>query len=532
MISPSGRVSTIAGTGEPGYLDGTDKNDTKFSSPSGIAIWRDWKFEKDGRIVIFVADTGNHRIRKITGEMYLEAGSEEKKMKNTIVQCYAGFCGKSPQAGFSDGSKSQSRFDTPIGIITSNNGNCFITDVNNHLVRMITTDGKTVTLAGELVLAEINEDGKQLEGCPDPCLTGFQGHKDGAVNEARFSFPIGVALTPDETSLLVTSRHYLRRINILEQTVQTIAGGNRENEQDGQGFEASFNKPAGITVTNDGYAYLVDSSSCRIRRIGSPNLFVPTIECDDTLGHIFRPSGCFSYDSRIDQHGFKVSPQTGNIYYNYLHRNLTHLELGANFVGRSIKDCVGAPPRENLDKLMWNESTLVVDDDNISIREDPNEGSLVQVACTSRCSNDTTVYGFKQPFDKRSGINEYYYTTISPICTAAAHAGLLNNDGNKSLLDVTIHRPEYNNSTIFFAYSGATGEQIIQSVFKTSQFFSLRATVTAEVSVQTIAGAPSALRGESCGSLDAIPALESKVSKEIRVCKQICIQSPHFIMVV
>ena len=97
MVSPTGRVSTIAGTGQLGYVDGNDTDKITFSSPSGITVWRDWKHHGDGRLVLFVADTGNHRIRKITGQMHKESENKEKNMINVEVECFSGFCGESPQ---------------------------------------------------------------------------------------------------------------------------------------------------------------------------------------------------------------------------------------------------------------------------------------------------------------------------------------------------------------------------------------------------------------------------------------------------
>lgn len=513
MISPSGNVSTIAGTGLPGFTDGDKRgNGVLFSSPSGIAVWRDWSYHRDGRIVLYVADTGNHRIRKITGDMEFEQGTGEKKMVNVMVECFSGYCDKNPQAGFADGTKNQSRFDSPVGIVITSHGDIFVTDTNNHLIRKIDMWGVATTLAGKLVLSEMNEEGERLEGCPDPCLTGLRGQEDGHVESATFSFPNGVALTPNEKFLLVTNKHILRMVDIHQEQVKTIAGGYRESERDGQGLQASFNKPSGITVTGDGIAYLVDSSSCRIRRVTTPELFVPTIKCTDTIADIFRPSGCSSYDTQIDDHGFKATPQSGNIQYNYLYYNWTHVEVGEDFVGRGIKDCVGSPPIALLDKLDWNESAQVIDNNHVSIREDPNEGSLVRVACRDTCSSIGSIYGVKIPSPSQtSSAHSYVYSEESSICLAAEHAGLLQSNINETILiDVILHRPTDSNLSTFFKYSTRYGDELLSSIPETHQFYSLRSTSRAVV-VQTIAGAPTVLRGKSCGYVDSIPAQEAKV---------------------
>ncbi len=526
MVSPSGRVTTLAGTGQEGFRDGSHESDgVMFSSPSGITVWRDWRQNSNGNVVLFVADTGNHRIRKITGEMihYEEDGMIEKKMIDVVVECFSGYCGKSPQAGFADGEKNKARFDTPIGITASSAGVIFITDTNNHLIRSVNSSGEAATVAGKLVLAEVNSDGSRLEGCPDPCLTGSLGHEDGDASNAKFSFPIGVALSPDEKSILVTNRHFLRSIDLQLHTVSTLAGENRESERDGQGSEASFNKPSGITITSDGFAYIVDSTSCRIRRAAVPKLFVPTINCSDKLGNVFRPSGCSSYDAKIDQHGLKVTPQAGNIYFNYLYRNWTHRELGEDFIGRGIKDCVGSPPLEKIDKKRWNAGTLVIDDGNINLREDPNDGSLVQVACSADCNGTDFVYGMKISKAINSNTSLHRYSAESPICIAAAHAGLVTNTSKGSVfLDVIVHSPKEFKDALYFQYSRTTGEKFLSSISETREYYSIRLN-SEDVVVQTVSGAPAALRSRSCGYKDAVPAQEANVCSSFLCLCIVCI---------
>jgi DNA-binding beta-propeller fold protein YncE len=514
MISPSGTVTTIAGTGQPGYRDGHSSDGATLSSPSGITVWRDWYHQSDaGRIVLFVADTGNHRIRIITGEMSIKEESREKEMHNVKIECFSGNCDKAPQAGYADGNKYQSRFDTPVGIAVSSSGHIYVTDTNNHLIRMVNTGGDATTLAGKLVLAEVNSEGGRLEGCPDPCLTGSLGHEDGDLASAKFAFPTGVALSPDEKSLLVTNRHFLRSVDIHRQSVTTLAGENRESERDGQGLEASFNKPNDIIITSDGFAYIVDSSSCRIRRAAAPKLFVPTIKCTDNVANIFRPSGCSSYNAKIDQHGLKATPQSGNIHYNYLHRNWTHRELGEDFIGRGIKDCVGSPPTKVLDKVRWNESTLVIDDLEVNVREDPNDGSLIQVACpTTICDGVDFVHGIKIPVEGSSSDYVLRYTTESPICIAAAHAGLIMGvTEEKVIFDIKLHHPMIFEPSIYFRYSVIKGEELLQSIPEARQYFSIQLSPQ-DLVIQTISGAPATLRGKSCGYEDSVPAQEAKVS--------------------
>lgn len=137
MISPLGNVTTLAGTGRPGHKDGLALDGAEFSSPSGIAVWRDWQWwpypnpidpnsvlykNGNGTLVLFVADTANHRIRRVKGTVSYNEADGEKSFINVTVECFAGFCNQRPQAGFSDGTKNEARFDSPLSLAVHNSG--------------------------------------------------------------------------------------------------------------------------------------------------------------------------------------------------------------------------------------------------------------------------------------------------------------------------------------------------------------------------------------------------------------------------
>ena len=562
MISPHGTVTTLAGTpGQAGFQNGQGyppvvpgggggrggNNDTdtgggstsavaaSFSSPSGIAIWRDWLWwsypnpidpdlslyrNGNGTLVLFVADTGNHCIRKIVAkEVYSNATTTgEKILKNVRVECFSGSCEHGtdasatiPQAGLADGNPYRSRFDSPRGLAVSNAGNVYVADTNNHIIRIIDRFGNTQTLAGTMTLAEKNDLGEPFEGCPYPCLAGVAGQDDGPFSSARFSYPSDVAIeqsrgrNSDEESILITDLHVLRHLNLIRKEVTTVAGQKGEGESDGEGNETSFNKPDGITVTADGFAYIVDSTSCRIRRASPQNFTVPLAMCNDTFSSMFRPSGCSSYDPQVDRAGMKNSPQSGNIYYNYRYRNMKHHGLGEHYIGRSIKECVGSPPPLAFDKKEFNESTLVVDNNLATAREDANEGSRTKVFCSSNCPSNY-VYGI------RLENNTTLYTENSTVCASAIHSGIHIDKSNGVVLDFE-NQPQIsgNGNISMFRYSVKDGEDQYDYVDTSGQMFSLSLSSN-QYLIQTISGHATSLLENSCGYHDSIPPQEAKVS--------------------
>lgn len=107
-ITPEGMVSTFAGSTQ-GFADG-QADIAQFNNPLGIAI--------DSQGIIYVADTRNHKIRKITPD--------------GVVSTLAG---SSP--GFADGTGATAQFQVPAGIAVDSNGTVYVADEGNHSIRKI-----------------------------------------------------------------------------------------------------------------------------------------------------------------------------------------------------------------------------------------------------------------------------------------------------------------------------------------------------------------------------------------------------------
>lgn len=122
MISPEGIVSTLAGSGQPGFADGKGTA-AKFHAPTGIAV--------DSAGYVFVTDLVNNRIRKIS--------------PNGVVTTLAG----SGEFSKVDGEGKIAAFRYPTGIVIDPMGGLYITDQSNHIVRRVTASGQVSTLIPE-----------------------------------------------------------------------------------------------------------------------------------------------------------------------------------------------------------------------------------------------------------------------------------------------------------------------------------------------------------------------------------------------
>lgn len=211
LIRPDGSVATVAGSVE-GFADGAGTR-AAFHTPSGLSL------DQFGNL--YVADTGNHAIRKISPQ--------------GVVSTLAG----TGTPGYRDGPGAQAQFNGPIGVAVDQRGRVFVADTYNDRIRVIQPDGTVGTLAG----------------------AGLPGNVDGAAAIARFDTPTAIAL--DAQGLLWVADTRNRAIRRVEPDgdVSTLA---LLPTTDG---DSPLYRPTALAPTHDGLLYVGDMSTGLVLQI-------------------------------------------------------------------------------------------------------------------------------------------------------------------------------------------------------------------------------------------------------------------------
>ena len=198
-IGVDGHVSTLAG-GERGFVDGRGP-EARFATPSALAV--------DAAGVLYVADTGNHAIRRVTpdGQVTTLAGDGI--------------------AGNLDGPAGQARFNAPVGVAVDASGHVIVADTYNDSIRAISPDGQVRTLAGG----------------------GGTGYVDGGPFTARFDTPCGVAVAPDGRIVVADTGNAVVRVIAPDGAVTSLSSP-----------VLGMQRPIAVAVTANGDVIVADES--------------------------------------------------------------------------------------------------------------------------------------------------------------------------------------------------------------------------------------------------------------------------------
>ncbi len=232
-------ITPVAGGPLAGSADGA-ASVASFNQPFGLT--------HDAAGNLYVADTGNHTIRRIATD--------------GTVSTLAGLAGTS---GAIDGTGSAARFARPSAIALGPDGDLYIAELDNNVIRRVTTAGVVTTYAGSTA-----------------------GFADGPALSAKFNFPFGVAVAANGDVLVAdTSNNRIRRIVRVGNAagaVETLAGNGTFSaaSPDGIGMAASIGAPHGIVVR--GNTATVRDSFGLLRQIDLTSTFVTTLTGSRALG--------------------------------------------------------------------------------------------------------------------------------------------------------------------------------------------------------------------------------------------------------
>ena len=260
-ITPAGVVTTVAGTGVSGYLDGPT-NIAQFSSPSGIGV------DQSGNIYVAEQDYNTIRMISTNGTVSTVAGYPTLDTNGILIK---GYDNDVHIGAYVDGSGDKARFNFPAGIVVDKAGNLYVADRANHVIRKIyaptvgsksnPTNWLATTFAGTAGVMGTND------GTGANALFGYNGYYPG---------PSGVAVDNDDNIYVTDNGNNTIRKITLSGVVTTIGGLARiTGSSDGAGQSAQFDAPSGITVDSGGVLYVADLLNNTIRK-GTFTAYAPS----------------------------------------------------------------------------------------------------------------------------------------------------------------------------------------------------------------------------------------------------------------
>jgi hypothetical protein len=405
-VTTAGVTTTLAGVaGVPGGGDGTG-TEARFDSPNGVAV--------DGAGTVYVADAGNHTIRKVTS-----AG-----VTTTVV-------GTAGMAGSTDATGAGARFDNPAAVAVDSAGTIYVADFFNHAIRKVNTAREARTLAGAASVA---------------------GGADGVGVLARFNSPLGVAAGGDGSVYVADRSNDTIRKVTSNGAVTTLAGtASMSGAADGTGAAARFNLPVGVAVDSSGNVYVGDRANHTIRKVTSAGV-VTTLA--GTAGMLGSSDGTGAA-ARFNLPSGMATDSVGNIYVadqgNHTIRKVSGAGVVTILAGTpglsGSADGTGAAARFNLPSgvAVDNGGTIyVADQANHTIRKLTSTGVVTTLAGTAGMTGSTDGTGAAARFNAPMSVtvdsagNIYVAdttnSTIRRVTPAGATTTIAGMAGSKGIL--------------------------------------------------------------------------------------------------
>ena len=307
-VDATGTITTIAGTGESGFSgDGGPASQAQLIEPEGVAV--------DGLGNLYIADTYNHRIRKVdaTGTITTIAGTGER-----------GFSGDG-------GPASQAQLSAPFDVAADRAGNVYIADNTNHRIRKVDAAGTITTFAGTGETCCSPNEGPAVEaslGYPRGVAVDGAGNvyisaggrgigkvdSTGTITTiagtARFHYPAGIAVDVAGNLYIADSgNHRIRKVDVTG-TITTIAGRTFSGDG-GPASQAQLSEPEGVAADSAGNVYISDGNNHRIRKVD----FAGTITTIAGTGEYgFSGDGGPASQAQLASPGGVAVDLAGNVY--------------------------------------------------------------------------------------------------------------------------------------------------------------------------------------------------------------------------
>ena len=238
-INTLGIISTIAGTGVSGYNGDGTATSAQLNTPKGVWV--------DSSGNVFIADTGNHLVRKVN--------------VSGMISTVAGVASTSGTTG-DGGAATSATMTSPNGLFGTPNGDLYIADWGNHAIRkLIKSSGILSTVAGVLGSSGSTGDGS-------------------AVTSARLNGPFDVFVDSINNIYIADSNNNkIRKVDATTGIITTVAGtGSASFSGDrGAAISATLNQPCAVRVNANGDIVIADAANQRIRVVAGPTQVIKTI---------------------------------------------------------------------------------------------------------------------------------------------------------------------------------------------------------------------------------------------------------------
>lgn len=230
-VSASGVITTVVGTGAQGFAgDGGPAASAQLNRPTALA------FDSSGNL--YIADSSNQRIRKVTG------GTITTIAGNGV----AAYTGDGGQATFAS-------LNFPLAVAVDRQGNLYIADAGNNVVRRVT--GTSISTAAGTGVASYSGDG-------------------GSATSAALNLPYGVAVD-GSGNIFITDSENNRVREVTGNTINTIAGNSNSgfSGDGGPATSATLSFPWAVTVDSAGNLFVADMGNGRVRKVYTGNASGP-----------------------------------------------------------------------------------------------------------------------------------------------------------------------------------------------------------------------------------------------------------------